>query len=95
MRLIKTYDGITLNCDVIAMIQPVFMNSATGVISEMVDDSFDPDTLDFAVTAFTTLGDEVVLAVYATEEERDYARYKLENWLVYDVGSYYTMTERK
>ena len=95
MRLIKTYDGITLNCDVIAMIQPVFMNSATGVISEIVDDSFDPDTLDFAVTAFTTLGDEIVLAVYATEEERDYARYKLENWLVYDVGSYYTMTERK
>lgn len=95
MRLIKTYDGITLNCDVIAMIQPVFMNSATGVISEMVDDSFDPDTLEFALTAFTTLGDEVVLAVYATEEERDYARNKLENWLVYDVGSYYTMTERK
>ena len=25
MRIIKTYDGITLNCDVIAMIQPVFM----------------------------------------------------------------------
>lgn len=95
MRLIKTYDGITLNCDVIAMIQPVFMNSASGVISEIVNDDFDPDTLEFAITALTTLGDEVVLAVYATEEERDYARYKLENWLVYDVGSYYTMTERK
>ena len=95
MRIIKTYDGITLNCDVIAMIQPVFMNSATGVSSEMVDVSFDPDNLEFAVTAFTTFGDEIVLAVYATEEERDYARYKLENWLVYDVGSYYTMTERK
>lgn len=71
------------------------MNITTGSISEMVDDGFDPDTLEFAVTAFTTLGDEIVLAVYATEEERDYARYKLENWLVYDVGSYYTMTERK
>lgn len=95
MRIIKTYDGITLNCDVIAMIQPVFMNSATGVISEIVSDDFNPDTLEFAITALTTLGDEVVLAVYATEEERDYTRYKLENWLVYDVGSYYTMTERK
>lgn len=95
MRLIKTYDGITLNCDVIAMIQPVFMNSATGVISEIVNDDFNPDSLEFAITALTTLGDEVILAVYATEEERDYARYKLENWLVYDVGSYYTMTERK
>lgn len=95
MRLIKTYDGITLNCDVIAMIQPVFMNSATGVISEIVNDDFNPDTLEFAITALTTLGDEVILAVYATEEERDYARYKLENWLVYDVGNYYTMTERK
>ena len=81
-----------MNCDVIATIQSVFMNTLTGSISEIVDDSFDPDTLEFAVT---TLGDEVVLAVYATEEERDYARYKLENWLVYDVGSYYTMTERK
>lgn len=95
MRIIKTYDGITLNCEVIAMIQPVFMNSATGVISENVNDDFNPDTLEFAITVLTTLGDEVVLAVYATEEERDYARYKLENWLVYDVGSYYTMTERK
>lgn len=95
MRIIKTYDGITLNCDVIAMIQPVFMNSASGVISEIVNDDFNPDTLEFAITALTTLGDEVVLAVYATEEERNYARYKLENWLVYDVGSYYTMTERK
>lgn len=95
MRIIKTYDGITLNCDVIAMIQPVFMNSVTGVISEIVNDDFNPDTLEFAITALTMLGDEVILAVYATEEERDYARYKLENWLVYDVGSYYTMTERK
>ena len=77
------------------MIQPVFMNSATGVISEIVNDDFNPDSLEFAITALTTLGDEVILAVYATEEERDYARYKLENWLVYDVGSYYTMTERK
>lgn len=94
MRMIKTYEGMTMNCDVIATIQSVFMNIATGSISEMVDDSFDPDTLEFAVTAFTTLGDEIVLAVYATEEERDYTRYKLENWLVYDVGSYYTMTEK-
>ena len=52
-------------------------------------------TILLSVSTLTTLGDEVVLAVYATEEERDYARYKLENWLVYDVGSYYTMTERK
>ena len=84
MRMIKTYEGMSMNCDVIATIQSVFMNTLTGSISEIVDDSFDPDTLEFAVTAFTTLGDEVVLAVYATEEERDYARYKLENWLVYD-----------
>lgn len=95
MKIIKTYDGITLNCDVITMIQPVFMNSATGVINEIVNDDFNPDTLEFAITALTTLGDEVVLVVYATEEERDYAKYKLKNWLVYDVGSYYTITERK
>lgn len=63
MRLNKTYDGITLNCDVIAMIQPVFINSATGVISEIISDDFNPDTLEFAITALTTLGDEVVLAV--------------------------------
>ena len=87
MRMIKTYEGMTMNCDVIATIQSVFMNIATGSISEMVDDSFDPDTLEFAVTAFTTLGDEIVLAVYATEEERDYARYKLENWLCAAIGS--------
>ena len=44
---------MTMNCDVIATIQSVFMNITTGSISEMVDDSFDPDTLEFAVTAFT------------------------------------------
>ena len=60
MRMIKTYEGMTMNCDVIATIQSVFMNIATGSISEMVDDSFDPDTLEFAVTAFTTLGDETM-----------------------------------
>ena len=62
MRMIKTYEGMTMNCDVIATIQSVFMNITTGSISEMVDDGFDPDTLEFAVTAFTTLGDEIVLA---------------------------------
>lgn len=38
MRMIKTYEGMTMNCDVIATIQSVFMNSATGVISEIVND---------------------------------------------------------
>ncbi len=95
MRMIKTYDDISLNCDVIVMIQSVFIDSATGNISESVDDEFNPDSLEFAVTALTTLGDEVIIAVYETEEERDYARYKLENWLISDTGNYYKMTERK
>ena len=43
MRIIKTYDGMTMNCDVIATIQSVFMNTQTGSISEMIDDTFDPD----------------------------------------------------
>ena len=30
MRMIKTYEGMTMNCDVIATIQSVFMNIATG-----------------------------------------------------------------
>ena len=83
MRMIKTYEGMTMNCDVIATIQSVFMNITTGSISEMVDDGFDPDTLEFAVTAFTTLGDEIVLAVYATEEERDYLQ-DLFNFYILD-----------
>lgn len=95
MRMIKTYDNITLNCDIIAMIQAVFIDSINGNISEVVDDEFNPDSLEFAITALTTLGDEVILAVYATEEERDYARYRLENWLGSDLSNYYTMTERK
>lgn len=95
MRMIKTYDNITLNCDIIAMIQSVFIDSINGNISEVVDDEFNPDSLEFAITVLTTLGDEVILAVYETEEERDYARYKLENWLGSGCSSYYTMTERK
>lgn len=95
MKMIKTYDNITLNCDIIAMIHSVFIDSINGNISEIVDDEFNPDSLEFAITALTTLGDEVILAVYATEEEHDYARYKLENWLISGIGNYYTMTERK
>lgn len=95
MRMIKTYDNITLNSDIIAMIQPVFIDSINGNISEVVDDEFNPDNLEFAITTLTTLGDEIILAVYATEEERDYARYKLENWLISGIGNYYAMTERK
>lgn len=95
MRMIKTYDNITLNCDVIVMIQSVFIDNATGNISEVIDDEFNPDSLEFAITVLTTLGDEVILALYETEEERDYARYKLENWLISEIGNYYTMTERK
>lgn len=95
MKMIKAYDNITLNCDTIAMIQSVFIDSINGNISEIVDDEFNPDSLEFAITALTTLGDEIILAVYATEEERDYARYKLENWLISGIGNYYTMTERK
>lgn len=95
MRMIRTYDSITLNCDTITMIQSVFIDSVNGNISEIVDDEFNSDSLEFAITALTTLGDEIILAVYATEEERDYARYKLENWLISGIGNYYTMTERK
>ena len=66
MRMIKTYDNITLNSDIIAMIQPVFIDSINGNISEVVDDEFNPDNLEFAITTLTTLGDEIILAVYAT-----------------------------
>ena len=63
MRMIKTYDNITLNSDIIAMIQPVFIDSINGNISELVDDEFNPDSLEFAITALATLGDEIILAV--------------------------------
>ncbi|MGN1481591.1 hypothetical protein [Porcipelethomonas sp.] len=95
MRMIKTYDTITLNCDIIAMIQSVFIDNTNDNISDVVDEEFNPDSLEFAITALTTFGDEVILAIYASEEERDYAKYKLENWLTSDLSNYYTMTERK
>lgn len=95
MRMIKTYDTITLNCDIIAMIQSVFIDNTHDNIIDVVDEEFNPDSLEFAITALTTFGDEVILAIYASEEERDYAKYKLENWLTSDLSNYYTMTERK
>lgn len=95
MRMIKTYDTITLNCDIIAMIQSVFIDNTNDNIIDVVDEEFNPDSLEFAITALTTFGDEVILAIYASEEERDYAKYKLENWLTSDLSNYYTMTERK
>ena len=94
MRMIKTYDT-TLNCDIIAMIQSVFIDNTNDNIIDVVDEEFNPDSLEFAITALTTFGDEVILAIYASEEERDYAKYKLENWLTSDLSNYYTMTERK
>lgn len=95
MRMIKTYDTITLNCDIIAMIQSVFIDNTNDNIIDVVDEEFNPDSLEFAITALTTFGDKVILAIYASEEERDYAKYKLENWLTSDLSNYYTMTERK
>ncbi len=95
MRTIKTYENILLNIDCIAMIQPVFIDTRSDRIIEFLDDEFDPDTLEFAIAAILNYGDEVVIAAYETEEERDYAYYKLENWLTSDLTNKYTMTDRK
>ena len=38
MRMIKTYEGMSMNCDVIATIQSVLMNTLPGSNSEIVDE---------------------------------------------------------
>lgn len=95
MRLIKTYDDLMVNSNFIVMIQSVFIDRTSGEISEILSDAFNVDSLEFALTAVLNFGEEIVLASYETEEECDYARYKLENWLTSDVSNYHKMTERK
>lgn len=95
MRMIKTCENLTVNSDFIVVIQSVFIDFQSGRISEILDDECNPDSLAFAITAVTTSGEEIVLASYETEAERDFARYKLENWLTSDVSNYHRMTERK
>ena len=97
MRMIITHEGITLNTDIIAMIQPVFTDiSGYDIIDNINDDELVVyEDVEFGILAVTTLNDEILLGVYATEEERDFAKYKLENWLASDFSNYYKMTERK
>lgn len=97
MRMIITHEGITLNTDIIAMIQSVFVDiSDYDVIDNINDDEHVVyEDVEFGILAVTTLNDEILLGVYATEEERDFAKYKLENWLASDFSNYYKMTERK
>lgn len=95
MRLIKTYENLAINSGFIAMIQSVIVNCKSDEIIEIPDDETDYDVVEFGIIATTVYGEEFILAVYATEEECDYARYKLENWLISGIGNYYTITERK
>lgn len=95
MRLIKTYENVAVNSNFIVMIQSVFLDCQNDEIIEIPNDETDYDVVEFGILATTVYGDAFILAVYATEEERDYARYKLENWLISDAGNYYKMTERK
>lgn len=95
MRLIKTYENLTINSNFISMIQSIIINCKNDEIIEIPDDETDYDVVEFGILATTVYGEEFILAVYETEEERDYARCKLENWLISEIGNYYTMTERK
>ena len=97
MRMIITHENITINSDIIAMIQSVFVDiSDYDVIDNINDDEHVVYAdVEFGILAVTTLNDEILLGVYATEEERDFAKYKLENWLASDFSNYYKMTERK
>ena len=89
MRMIITHENITINSDIIAMIQSVFVDISND------DEHVVYEDVEFGILAVTTLNDEILLGVYATEEERDFAKYKLENWLASDFSNYYKMTERK
>ena len=97
MRMIITHENITINSDIIAMIQSVFVDISDYDVIDNINDDEDVvyEDVEFGILAVTTLNDEILLGVYATEEERDFAKYKLENWLASDFSNYYKMTERK
>lgn len=95
MKMIKTHEGYAVNAAYLLTIQSVLVNIDTYDYIEILSDEMDVETVEFGILATTVYGEELILAVYATEEERDYARYKLENWLISDAGNYYKMAERK
>ena len=95
MKIILTHEGLTLNSKYIVAVQPVFVSAGNCDVIWNLTDETDYDDVEFGIIAVTTLGDEIILGSYATEEERDYAKYKLENWLTSDLVNCYKMTERK
>lgn len=84
MKMIITCEDITLNCDIIAMLYSVFIDTTNGNVSDTLNDEVDPDNIAFGIAVLTTLGDEVILEVFESEEERDFKRYKIESWLSND-----------
>ena len=95
MKIIFTHEELTVNSKFIVTVQPVFVSSGSYEVIWNLTDETDYDDIEFGILAVTTLGDEIILGSYATEEERDYAKYKLENWLTSNFGNCYKMTERK
>ncbi len=96
MRTILTHDDITVNCKYICTIHNMFVNAQTHETSSFLYDfDLDIDLVEFGIVACDFLGQEFILATYASEEERAYAREMLEQWLGTGETKSYRMVGRK
>ncbi|MCQ2460498.1 MAG: hypothetical protein MJ081_09035 [Ruminococcus sp.] len=95
MKIIITQDGATLVADNIVEIRTMFIDISDNTLHDFVDDETDFDSIEFAVAVFTVNDNMAVLGIYATEEERNYAKYKLDMYLCDSQSNKFEMPERK
>lgn len=95
MKIIITQDSTTIIAENIVEIRAMFIDINNNTLHDFVNDEMDFDNLEFCLVVFTVSDSMTVLGVYATEEERDYSKYKLDMYLCDSQSNTFEMPERK
>jgi hypothetical protein len=95
MKIIITQNNTTVIAENVTVIKPLFIDMNTGYVSETVDDDTDFYNTEFCIATFTLNDEMEILAIYATEEEREYAKYQLCEFLADTNANKFNMPERK
>lgn len=95
MKIIITQDNSTIVAENIVEVRAMFIDISDNTLHDYVDDEMDFDNIEFCVAVFTANDSMAVLGIYATEEERTYAKYKLDMYLCDSQSNKFEMPERK
>ncbi len=95
MKTIITQDNATIIAEKIVEIRGMFIDVSDNTLHDLVDDETNFDNIEFAIAVFIVNDNMTVLGIYATEEERNYAKYKLDMFLCDNQSNKLEIPERK